>query len=212
MSIQNIIWDFNGTIINDLPLSFNCINTVLKRRNLSPLRTFDDYRSVFCMPIIKYYEKIGLDFSKEPYKVPADEWIELYQSSLDTIPMVDGIKETLDIINSKNISQFVLSASEKILLKSQLDYYGLSEYFEEILGADDAYGKGKIEIAEKWAQNNHISLADSIYVGDTSHDFETAKALGCKCVLFSGGHMSKERLSAYGVPVIDKIIDLIDLI
>ena len=156
MKTTHIIWDFNGTIINDLPLSFSSINTVLSRRNIKILENFDAYRSVFCMPIITYYEKIGLDFSKEPYKIPADEWVELYQRGTATIPLTDGIIETLDAIKNNNIPQYVLSASEKNMLTEQLEHYNLTTYFDEILGTGDVYGGGKIEIAKKWAESKNI--------------------------------------------------------
>lgn len=212
MKPTHIIWDFNGTILNDLPLSLKSINTVLKRRNLPILQSEDHYRSKFHFPIISYYEDLGMDFSKEPYKIPADEWIALYNDGIDSIPLTEGVYEVISHIHSLGIPQMVLSASEINILRSQLEQYDLLNFFDPILGTDNAYGGGKVEMAKKWIAENKVSLSDAIFIGDTDHDFETASALGCKCVLFSGGHMSNEKLKKLGVPVINHINEILNFI
>ena len=49
-------------------------------------------------------------------------------------------------------------------------------------------------------------------VGDSEHDFEVARALGVRCVLFSGGHQPREVLAATGAPVIDALAQLLPLL
>jgi hypothetical protein len=78
MKYSLIIWDFNGTILDDLELSLNSINIVLKRRNLPIIKDKAAYRTKFGFPIENYYRSLGMDFEKEPYKIPADEWVKLY--------------------------------------------------------------------------------------------------------------------------------------
>ena len=209
MKPTHIIWDFNGTILNDLPLSLRSINTVLKRRNLPLLDSEDKYREAFCFPIISYYEKLGMDFTKEPYKAPADEWVALYNAGINEIPLTNGICSVLERIRETKIPQLVLSASEKSMLISQLDHYNLTSYFDEVLGTENVYGGGKIEMAKKWIQKSKADLSNAVFIGDTDHDYETAQALGCKCILFAGGHMSKKKLEKLGVPVIDCINDIL---
>ena len=43
--IKQVIWDFNGTILDDIALCLSIINTMLAKRNLSQL-TLTDYRDV----------------------------------------------------------------------------------------------------------------------------------------------------------------------
>ena len=57
---------------------------------------------------------------------------------------------------------------------------------------------------------NNISLSDALFIGDTDHDYETSHILGCNCILFSGGHMSRNKLEKYGVPVVDQISDILN--
>lgn len=212
MKPTHIIWDFNGTIINDLPLSLKSINTVLKKRDLPLIASESHYREKFCFPIIKYYESLGMNFQKEPYKIPADEWVSLYNDGIKGIPLTEGIFETLTTLKELGIPQIILSASESCMLKSQLDFYNITSFFDTILGTNNVYGGGKTEMAKKWIETSNISLSDAVFIGDTDHDFETAQTIGCKCILFSGGHMSKNKLEKFGVPVIDHISDILKFI
>jgi len=58
--IGGIIWDWNGTLLNDIQLCVQTINEMLDKRNL-PLLSVNDYKDVFSFPVKNYYQKIGFD-------------------------------------------------------------------------------------------------------------------------------------------------------
>ena len=62
--MNSIIWDWNGTLLNDLDLSVSTINTLLYKREL-PLLKNDTYKEVFSFPVKDYYQAVGFDFMKE---------------------------------------------------------------------------------------------------------------------------------------------------
>ena len=64
MKYQHIIWDWNGTLLNDAWLFVDIMNGVLSNRKL-PLITVDDYRKLFCFPVKDYYKKLGFDLENE---------------------------------------------------------------------------------------------------------------------------------------------------
>ena len=41
-------------------------------------------------------------------------------------------------------------------------------------------------------------------IGDTLHDAEVAEQCGFDCILFSGGHVAKQRLETTGFKIIDQ--------
>ena len=47
-------------------------------------------------------------------------------------------------------------------------------------------------------------------IGDTTHDYETARALGADCVLYAGGHQCREKLEKCSCPVIDEIEEILN--
>ena len=60
----------------------------------------------------------------------------------------------------------------------------------------------------RWIKEQGIDPENAIVVGDLTHDFEMAQAMGARCLLFAGGHQDKERLLACGVPVIDDLTEV----
>ena len=56
--MKRIVWDWNGTLLNDVNLCFECINRLLVSKNLDPLIDLAAYRDIFEFPIQNYYQKV----------------------------------------------------------------------------------------------------------------------------------------------------------
>ena len=78
---SHVIWDWNGTLLNDVDRCIAQMNQMLKKRNKKPLSGISDYHKACCFPIIEYYKNVGFDFAEEPFEDLADEFIKLYQSA-----------------------------------------------------------------------------------------------------------------------------------
>lgn len=206
MKYTHVIWDFNGTLLNDVEIGIQSINVLLSRRGMPTLDTEEAYRKVSGFPIIDYYKRLGFDFSKEPYDKVAVEWVDQYTSRMDLAPLYDGVFPMLSLVREKGIGQVLLSASELEMLMGQAKTLGIVEWFDEILGMDNVYAHGKLSLGKRWREEHPDAVA--LFVGDTDHDFEVARAMGADCVLFSGGHQSYDRLARLGCPVIRRISDL----
>ncbi|MDR2558868.1 MAG: HAD hydrolase-like protein [Oscillospiraceae bacterium] len=205
MKYSCIIWDWNGTLLDDVSWCVDVINRMLARRKLNIFGEIADYHRVFSFPVIDYYKKIGFDFEKEPFEDLAVEYVEDYYSG--KFKLHENAEKILAEIHKRNIKQVILSASEINYLKTQLSCFDIEKYFDEILGISDIYAGSKFEIGLEFMKRNKIESA--LLVGDTEHDFETAKRLGADCILISNGHQSKERLATLGVPVLDSISDVL---
>ena len=59
-----IIWDFNGTIFNDVNIGIESINVLLKRRGLKEISDINEYRESFGFPIVEWYKHLGFDFER----------------------------------------------------------------------------------------------------------------------------------------------------
>ncbi len=206
MRYKTVIWDFNGTLLSDMQISIEAMNTVLERRDLPKIPSLNEFQNLFGFPVEDYYARLGLDFEKEPYKIPADEWVELYSKNMFTAPLSEHTIEALEMIKAAGIRQIVLSASEKSRLTDHLEKLGITHYFDEIHGTEDVYAKGKADLARKLSEREELFPA--VLVGDTDHDFLCAHSIGCDCILYSGGFMSEKRLSVLGAPVSSSLLDI----
>lgn len=202
-----IIWDFNGTLLDDVKLSYDILNILLKRHGFAPVKTLEKYREIFGFPIIDYYERAGFNFNNVSFAQLADEYMQINLQWVNSCTLHKGAKETLQTVKALGIKQIVLSACERSALTQQLTALGIVNYFDEILGTENFLGEGKLEMGIAWEKKQNIKNA--VMCGDTLHDLEVAHALSAKCVLFSQGHHSKKVLVQTGEAVIDQISELI---
>ena len=202
------IWDFNGTVLDDVETGILAVNHLLSQRGLRTLKNKREYRAVFGFPIREYYERLGFDFEKEPYEVVAPLWVEQYMIHVQNARMFDDVRETLERFRSMGVRQVILSATELGMLKSQLEALSITEYFEEIMGLDNIHAFSKTALAEDWRRRHPTARA--LLLGDTDHDYETAKAMGADCVLIARGHQSAEYLRGVGPVVKERLSELFD--
>jgi len=186
----------------------DAVNRMLGDRGLPIIADMEAYREIFDFPIKEYYRKLGFDFDKEPYEVLAPIWVELYLENCCSAGIVDGVDTVVKAVAKTETKQVILSACEKNMLCDQLAELGVIEYFDEIIGLDDIHAAGKLHLAREWRDKN--PEAKILFVGDTTHDAETAEVLGADCLLFTGGHQSKERLLTTGCETIDGIVEILD--
>ena len=94
MKYKHIIWDWNGTLLDDTWLCVEGINDSLKKRSLQTI-TKEIYRKVFSFPVEDYYKRLGFDFKKEPFEVAGDEFVAYYAKSFHKVKPVSYTHLTL---------------------------------------------------------------------------------------------------------------------
>jgi phosphoglycolate phosphatase len=199
-----ILWDWNGTLLNDIDICVNVMNKLLAKRGI-PLSDKEKYKRLFGFPVRTYYDKLGFDFDKEPFEKVSVEFITEYQKQSFSASLVTGAEEVLKYCKQAGFSQFILSASQIDNLYEQVKHFGIFSYFDKLLGLDHIHATSKVEIGKTWLKETAINPDEILMIGDTIHDFETAIELGCNIVLVADGHQTSERLLSLGVPVVDKI-------
>lgn len=196
-----IIWDYNGTLLDDLSIGLRSINQLLTKRNLPQLNE-EAYREVFTFPVKNYYESIGFDFEKENWDVVAKEFIALYTSLLPESKIFPEAIHLLSHFSSLGKKQFILSAMEQSMLTESVQSGNINNFFSEVSGIGDIYASSKIENGKKMIGNHQLAPEEVCLLGDTVHDYEVSKELGCKCILIAAGHQSINKLKKTGCPVV----------
>ena len=208
--IKTIIWDWNGTLLNDATFCVICMNKVLSKRNM-PQININEYRRFFTFPVKKYYEAIGFNFQKENFEVPAMEFINQYYSHLDEADLHACATDVLEFFKKSGTKQLVLSAMEHENLIVSLNDKGIINFFDDISGINDHYAHSKLEMGIDLIEKSGINVNTTLMIGDTIHDLEVASGLGIDCILVSNGHQSQERLLKETPNVVSKLEDVISL-
>ena len=208
-----VVWDFNGTLLDDVDLCVSILCDMLGHRGL-PIVDRMRYLEVFGFPIIDYYRMVGFDFARWPYEELALEFMDAYLPASLDMSLRPGVMEALAAFASAGVRQVMLSASNLEYLRLQAAHFGIDGYFEEMLGLSDIYGTGKAGIGQTWALRMRGSVPGPVktprivLIGDTGHDCEVARAMGAGCVLACGGHNSLARLRDAGADAVaDSISD-----
>ena len=209
-NVKCIVWDWNGTLLDDVAVNIRTINTLLKRRELPLIQNADEYRDGFGFPIIDYYRTLGFDTEKENFTDIAEEYVDVYNGLRPEATVSAETKRTLRTVRDMGIRQVIVSAAETLRLREEVRSYGIDEYFTDMLGTANNLGSSKREVARTFVAESGLSPDEIIFIGDMEHDAEVAEAAGCRCILVSTGHQSKSRLRATGTTVVPSVHDALN--
>jgi len=211
MNKKLIIWDWNGTLLNDVDACVDSMNNMLNKRARTNI-TQEYYKSIFTFPVQKYYEKLGFDFVKEPFEELSIEYIDLYKKYSKKSSLQEGAIELLKYFKFKGIKQVILSASEQISLENQVKQRDIDEYFDVLIGLNNIHAKSKVQNAIDFISNSSLTFDQIILIGDTFHDLEVASEINAECILVSNGHqvLSKRKINGNAI-LVDSLRDILHL-
>ncbi len=203
--ITHIIWDYNGTVVNDVLASVEAVNFMLDNRGLSHT-DINAYKNDIDMPILNYYKTVGIcdDVSKLSI-----EYREGLLNNSHLISIFEGVRDVIEAANKKGIKSILLSSLYHEYLIEEVTDYGIKDLFYIIQGMPDRYVGSKTANALEILKEEGVEPCNVLCVGDLKSDAELAKAIGANCVLVGCGHMSRQRLEKTGFDVVDGITDIV---
>ncbi|MBW6498564.1 MAG: HAD hydrolase-like protein [Bacteroidales bacterium] len=194
---NTILWDWNGTLLNDAEICLEGINILLQRRDL-PVLDMTRYREIFTFPVRDYYKAAGIDFGHEPFEIPAEEFIVQFKRLLPRAGLFGDVMETLHYFQQKGFRQYIVSAMEQNALRQSVAQREIAGFFHSIYGIENNLADSKIQRAKELIEKQKIDVNKTVMIGDTLHDGEVAKELGIEIIFISRGHQNAERLSQNG--------------
>ena len=195
MKYKHLIWDWNGTLLDDTWLCIESINKILLKRGM-PIVLKKDYRETFSFPVKQYYETLGFDFVKESFEKISSEFIQYYRDNFHRVNLHIDTELILNNVLGSGRQQSILSASKEESLISNINFFNLENYFKKIVGIKNNLADGKIDAALLLLDSIHMKGDDILVIGDTIHDSDVAEKIGADCILIDHGYVSRERLNA----------------
>ncbi|MCC8173203.1 MAG: HAD family hydrolase [Odoribacter sp.] len=203
---KNIVWDWNGTLVNDIQKNHTTLNNMLKRRGLKEF-TIEEYKQHFTFPVENFYKLANFDFQKESMHEISLDFVNTYDSLDIPTPLTQNAYEILNTLHTAGYKLYILSALRQDFLHQMLKEFGIAHFFSTACGSDNIYATSKIARGQKMVNECGINPAETLMIGDTVHDAEVAHSLGFDCILYTGGHNSKKRLQKQA-PIIDNLQQL----
>ena len=202
-----VIWDWNGTIVDDASVFIKIMNEFLAERSL-PLINSKKYREFFTFPVKSYYKLLGFQFSKKSFDELSLEFIKRYKEEMFKPSLVGEVKTFLTKLHLRGVPQIVVSAQENKLLSKAVNYYGLESLFVATYGIQNYKAASKVKMAKEVFDKHFKNYKKTIFIGDTEHDAEVATDLNIDCFLVSYGHCTYKRLKQTGFPVFRSVSEL----
>ncbi|MGC8742681.1 MAG: NUDIX domain-containing protein [Verrucomicrobiia bacterium] len=203
--IKNIIFDWSGTLVDDLPAVWEATNYVLKNAGIDGL-SIEEFRLEFCLPFTKFYNRYTPHIPMEKL----EEWFHKRFSEVQYL--VQGIKyadEFLRFCKEHKLKTIVLSSVRPDHYYNQAKKTGFSDYIDSVwLGVRDKRNKIK-ELIEK----EKIDPLQTIYIGDMEHDIDTARYAGVySCAVLTGYNESSTlRLSEPDI-IVENLAELKEIL
>lgn len=201
---QHLLWDWNGTLLDDAWLCVEALNAQLREAGLTEL-SLESYRERFGFPVKPFYERLGFPSEAGHFERSSVRFMDAYHAREAECQLHAGLPELLQALQAAGWGMSILSASRQDHLERMVRRRGLVGFFDQLRGTDNIHAQGKLGVGRAWLQQTGYAPATVLMIGDTLHDAEVAKALGCACVLISHGHNSAQRLATSGAPVVPAV-------
>ena len=208
-----IIWDWNGTLLDDTEAALATLNIMIAERGGTPIG-MPFYLDNFAFPVRPFYDRIGIiAHDEDEWNAIAREYHETYLRQPKALNR--GAFVALDMAKAAGCRQSILSALRQDLLDAQTKEYGIDGYFERICGSDNLDGASKLNrarelLAELSVPHSPFPVPRFVLIGDAVHDKEVADAIGIPCVLCAVGSHAAWRLSAVA-PTGETLVDALKL-
>ncbi|MBA4347423.1 MAG: phosphoglycolate phosphatase [Clostridiales bacterium] len=203
-----VIWDWNGTLLDDTELCYSIANEMRLERGMSLMQGIEEYRTYFTFPVVDYYRRMGYTFETEPFENISRQFVAMYAERFPDCALQQCAKEALAAVLESRARQVLLSATGQEKLDEQVLHFGLNDYFERVIGGNNNLANGKADYARAFLRESGVHPARTLFVGDTDHDFEIASSIGCGCALITNGHQTREHLALLGATLVDSLCDI----
>lgn len=164
---RNLIFDWSGTLVDDLPPVLEATNHVFSIYGIAPLDR-ETFRLRFRLPYREFYEEVLPGVSLEELEV---HFRQAFAASTAPVTILPHAREKLEWCRDHGIRCFVLTSMDREAFARQLADLELGDFFE-------ATYAGVLDKREKILgilEAHRLDPADSAFVGDMTHDIDTAR-------------------------------------
>jgi len=185
---RNLIFDWSGTLVDDLGPVIEATNAVLGKYEIAALDR-ESFRRVFRLPYREFYAELLPN-------IPLDEleahFRPAFDNALTPVTVLPHAREKLEWCSALGIRCFVLTSMDTLAFERQMDEFGLRQHFEATYsGVLD-----KRDIIHRILEAHDLNPAETAFVGDMTHDVETARHGGISSIAVLTGYNHAEILAA----------------
>lgn len=181
-----VLLDWNGTVLNDLPITYEAMREIFRRHGL-PAPTMEEYRNEIDSNFPQFYRNRGVPAPKE--KLVAI-WQEVVAAHWEEAVLHEGVPAFLRACLGEGLTLGIVSGEVPQVLLKRLEQFKLTHFFSVVRSA--AWPKERALIGTLALLG--VRPEEAVYVDDTTEGIRTAKRLGLRAFGFTEGYASPERI------------------
>ena len=211
--MQHVVWDWNGTLFDDLNVVLAAVNRGVEPFGVPPV-TLDHYRDHYTRPVKRFYDDLlGRALTQDEWKELDERFHAGYRELLDRAHLSEDAREALETVAQRGITQSLLSMFPHDELVPLVERLGIAHYFDRIDGLRGEPGDAKAAYLEEHLRWLIIDEDPStvLVVGDTPDDAVAAGHVGAQCVLVDNGSHHRHELESMGVPIAQNLVEALDM-
>lgn len=188
MKYRSFLFDWSGTLVDDLLPTLYATNAVLGKFGVAPMGR-EEFRRRFRLPYPDFYDDV---LPGVPIEDLEDTFRASFKESPEGVTVLPHAREMLDWCREKEIRCFILSSMDRGIFYRQLGQFELTGHFETIYA-------GVIDKRERIGEildNHQLERSATAFVGDMAHDLAAAKHGGVDSVAVATGYDPVDRLKA----------------
>ncbi|MEY9949579.1 HAD family hydrolase [Kitasatospora sp. GAS1066B] len=204
-----IVWDWNGTLRDDLDDHVAALNATLPALGAAPVSR-ETYQAEHRVPIPRFYEALlGRPITEDEWKASDAAFLDVLARR--PVRLRSGARQLMLRLRARGLGQSLLSLAPHEVLVKEVAQVGIGGLLERVDGRTSSSGgtKGMALAAHLEALGPHVDPSRVLVIGDSLDDAAAARAVGAFPVLYSGGLHSAERLTVAGVPLVDTLEDAV---
>jgi phosphoglycolate phosphatase-like HAD superfamily hydrolase len=207
--LLHVVWDWNGTLLDDLPVVVRSVNVSLAAVGAPPIDA-DTYKDHYTRPVHLFYERLlGRELRPAEFSHLDDVFHGHYRSTVVEAPLSVDARQALEKVAAGGGTQSLLSMWWHDELRAATARLDVGRFMQRIDGNRGEAGETKLRhLASHLAA---LRRDRAVAIGDSLDDGWAARQLGIPCVLYDGGSHHRRELEALGVPVADTLLDAVDL-
>ncbi len=203
--MRHVIWDWNGTLADDLATVVDCVSASLAAIGEGPI-VADDYRTYYTRPVRRFYDRLL------KRAVTDTEWGKIektfhvhYKEAATRVPLAADAVAAIEAVAGGGNTQSILSMWWHDELLAEANRHGLARYMVRI----DGNTKDASETKERLLSIHLSALSanGAVMIGDAMDDATAAAAVRIPCVLYDGGSHHRSELESTGVPVASTLLE-----
>ncbi|QTN31456.1 HAD hydrolase-like protein [Akkermansiaceae bacterium] len=184
---KNLIFDWSGTLVDDMGPVIEATNAVLGKYGIAPYDR-EGFRRSFRLPYREFYAEVLPGIALEDLEAHFRPAFEGAESLVTVLPHA---REKLEWAKSRGLRMFVLTSMDADAFLRQLVDFGMKDFFEETYaGVLD-----KREVIAEILETHCLLKDETAFVGDMTHDVETAKHGGISSIAVLTGYHHAEVLA-----------------